>query len=109
MNYPNEGKRKARKEAREKQGTEMTARIKALLDEGWPQRDEAQDKLLAKLVVSYNETFRHLPTQEELLLILGKFLQQHGDHKDEENFYPHLNEMLVILEERAKGQGSPLL
>lgn len=109
MQYPDQGKRKARREAREKETADLTAQINAVLDGGWPARDEAQDKLLRKLVISYNETFRRMPSQEELLLIFGKFLQQHGDHKDEKDFYPYLNEMLVKLEERARDQGSPLL
>jgi len=109
MKYPNEGRRKARSMARERAEADLRASIKALLDQGWPRRNEAQDMLLIRLTVSYNETFGRLPTQEELLLILGKFLQEHGDHKDEKDYYPFLGEMVKHLEQKTSEQGSPLM
>jgi len=108
MNYPNKGKRKARKEAREKVGADLEARIKVFLDQGWPKREPQQEVLLKRLITVYNANFNRLPTQEEIMLILGKFLQEHGDHKDEKDYYPHLGEMVDILEKRTSEQGSPL-
>lgn len=109
MNYPSEGKRKARREAREKAGADLEARMSVLLDEGFPHRDAQQEVLLKKLILIYNADFGHLPTAEEIMLILGKWLEQQDRYKGDKELYPALGEMLKKLSEKVEEQGSPLL
>ena len=70
MKYPNEGRRKARKAAREAAAASLGSDIDTLINKAFPIRTQEQTDLLRIVIRQFHTDFNRLPAEMELLRIL---------------------------------------